>query len=84
MTAVRIDSFINPSRAFTPLYAFCCLAMFGSVRTHCNALSVPDALQITSWWTPTKPYDPTDPKQNPLNPQGLKPYAFFVPSIQYP
>ncbi|KAI0314501.1 cytochrome C oxidase copper chaperone-domain-containing protein [Amylostereum chailletii] len=40
----------------------------------------PSSLQITSWWTPTAPapvparaYDPTDPKQNPLNPQGLKP-----------
>lgn len=36
---------------------------------------------ISSWWggsSPTpapeaKPFDPTDPKQNPLNPQGLKP-----------
>ncbi|KAI0818683.1 hypothetical protein BC629DRAFT_669048, partial [Irpex lacteus] len=38
---------------------------------------------ITSWWggsSPTpapesKPFDPTDPKQNPLNPKGLKPYV---------
>ncbi|PFH53583.1 hypothetical protein AMATHDRAFT_73396 [Amanita thiersii Skay4041] len=32
--------------------------------------------KITSWWSfspQPKPYDPTDPKQNPLNPQGLKP-----------
>ncbi|EIM82453.1 uncharacterized protein STEHIDRAFT_124568 [Stereum hirsutum FP-91666 SS1] len=35
---------------------------------------------ITSWWSgpsstpvPSGKYDPTDPKQNPLNPQGLKP-----------
>ncbi|KAH8100233.1 cytochrome C oxidase copper chaperone-domain-containing protein [Cristinia sonorae] len=35
---------------------------------------------ISSWWggSPTpaaapKPFDPTDPKQNPLNPEGLKP-----------
>ncbi|KAL9714711.1 hypothetical protein Ac2012v2_001369 [Leucoagaricus gongylophorus] len=34
---------------------------------------------ISSWWsgspspTPEKSYDPTDPKQNPLNPKGLKP-----------
>ncbi|KAI0648412.1 cytochrome C oxidase copper chaperone-domain-containing protein [Trametes meyenii] len=38
---------------------------------------------ISSWWSgspapapaaaPACPYDPTDPKQNPLNPQGLKP-----------
>ncbi|KAG9318078.1 hypothetical protein JVU11DRAFT_143 [Chiua virens] len=36
---------------------------------------------IASWWsssesTPAKPsekYDPTNPKMNPLNPQGLKP-----------
>ncbi|KAK0227795.1 hypothetical protein IW262DRAFT_1265648, partial [Armillaria fumosa] len=30
---------------------------------------------ITSLWlpVPAKPYDPTDPKMNPLNPQGLKP-----------
>ncbi|KAI0692222.1 cytochrome C oxidase copper chaperone-domain-containing protein [Cytidiella melzeri] len=36
---------------------------------------------MSSWWggsTPTpvpdsKPFDPTDPKQNPLNPKGLKP-----------
>ncbi|KAH9956115.1 cytochrome C oxidase copper chaperone-domain-containing protein, partial [Lactifluus volemus] len=36
---------------------------------------------ITALWSPTpastpppaKGYDPTDPKQNPLNPQGLKP-----------
>ena len=39
-------------------------------------------LQITALWSPAPaptpqpakvPYDPTDPKQNPLNPQGLKP-----------
>ncbi|KAN0141053.1 Cytochrome C oxidase copper chaperone (COX17) domain containing protein, partial [Lactarius tabidus] len=37
-------------------------------------------LQITALWSPSPapppakaPYDPTDPKQNPLNPQGLKP-----------
>ncbi|TFY80093.1 hypothetical protein EWM64_g3918 [Hericium alpestre] len=35
--------------------------------------------RITSLWAPApapapvKAYDPTDPKQNPLNPQGLKP-----------
>ncbi|KAI0668386.1 cytochrome C oxidase copper chaperone-domain-containing protein, partial [Trametes maxima] len=42
---------------------------------------------LVSWWSgspspspapapaaaPACPYDPTDPKQNPLNPQGLKP-----------
>ncbi|TEB31350.1 hypothetical protein FA13DRAFT_1629417, partial [Coprinellus micaceus] len=34
---------------------------------------------ISSWWSGSKPeaescpYDPTDPKQNPLNPKGLKP-----------
>lgn len=32
--------------------------------------------KITSLWAtapaPSKPFDPTDPKQNPLNPQGLK------------
>ncbi|OBZ75509.1 hypothetical protein A0H81_04884 [Grifola frondosa] len=34
---------------------------------------------ISSWWgssspaPETKPYDPTDPKVNPLNPKGLKP-----------
>ncbi|KAJ7592679.1 cytochrome C oxidase copper chaperone-domain-containing protein, partial [Mycena floridula] len=28
--------------------------------------------KITAWWSP-KPYDPTDPKVNPLNPKGLKP-----------
>ncbi|KAI1791539.1 cytochrome C oxidase copper chaperone-domain-containing protein [Ganoderma leucocontextum] len=37
---------------------------------------------ISSWWggsgssapaVQDKPYDPTDPKQNPLNPKGLKP-----------
>ncbi|KAG1868900.1 cytochrome C oxidase copper chaperone-domain-containing protein [Suillus tomentosus] len=40
---------------------------------------------ISSWWSPTptptptpapalkEKYDPTDPKMNPLNPQGLKP-----------
>jgi len=34
---------------------------------------------VKSWWGPApvpaepKPYDATDPKQNPLNPQGLKP-----------
>ncbi|KIY63310.1 hypothetical protein CYLTODRAFT_403446 [Cylindrobasidium torrendii FP15055 ss-10] len=29
---------------------------------------------VKSWWSPepTK-FDPTDPKQNPLNPKGLKP-----------
>ena len=40
--------------------------------------------QISSWWggsgssapaVQDKPYDPTDPKQNPLNPKGLKPYV---------
>ncbi|KAK7030615.1 COX17-domain-containing protein [Favolaschia claudopus] len=32
--------------------------------------------KITSWWSSkpnTVPYDPTNPKLNPLNPQGLKP-----------
>ncbi|KAI0300698.1 cytochrome C oxidase copper chaperone-domain-containing protein, partial [Multifurca ochricompacta] len=36
--------------------------------------------RITALWSPAPapppakvPYDPTDPKQNPLNPQGLKP-----------
>jgi len=36
--------------------------------------------RVTALWSPTPkppptkaPYDPTDPKQNPLNPQGLKP-----------
>ncbi|KAJ7132060.1 cytochrome C oxidase copper chaperone-domain-containing protein [Mycena epipterygia] len=31
--------------------------------------------KITSLWssTPAPPYDPTNPKVNPLNPQGLKP-----------
>ncbi|KAJ3510207.1 hypothetical protein NLJ89_g4812 [Agrocybe chaxingu] len=34
--------------------------------------------KISAWWSPSpvaddKPYDPTDPKMNPLNPQGLKP-----------
>ncbi|KZT03466.1 uncharacterized protein LAESUDRAFT_704403 [Laetiporus sulphureus 93-53] len=35
---------------------------------------------LTSWWGSSAPapvaekaFDPTDPKQNPLNPQGLKP-----------
>ncbi|KIL68501.1 hypothetical protein M378DRAFT_158302 [Amanita muscaria Koide BX008] len=27
--------------------------------------------KLASWWN--KPIDPTDPKQNPLNPKGLKP-----------
>ena len=58
--------------------------MFGSVRTHLNALSVPDALQVTSWWSPKKPYDPTDPNQNPLNPQGLKPYVILALATQKP
>ncbi|KZP05261.1 hypothetical protein FIBSPDRAFT_1054178 [Athelia psychrophila] len=34
--------------------------------------------KITSWWAGApapekKPYSPSDPKQNPLNPKGLKP-----------
>ncbi|KAH6919116.1 cytochrome C oxidase copper chaperone-domain-containing protein [Coprinopsis sp. MPI-PUGE-AT-0042] len=35
--------------------------------------------KISSWWSSSspkpadKPFDPTDPKQNPLNPEGLKP-----------
>ncbi|KAL1714721.1 cytochrome C oxidase copper chaperone-domain-containing protein [Schizophyllum commune] len=33
--------------------------------------------KLTSWWSPAPAppakFDPTDPKQNPLNPQGLKP-----------
>jgi len=38
--------------------------------------------RVSALWSPTPappptpakaPYDPTDPKQNPLNPQGLKP-----------
>ncbi|KAH9483669.1 Cytochrome c oxidase copper chaperone [Psilocybe cubensis] len=34
--------------------------------------------KISSWWSPTpaaddKPYNPSDPKMNPLNPKGLKP-----------
>ncbi|KAH8824608.1 cytochrome C oxidase copper chaperone-domain-containing protein [Flagelloscypha sp. PMI_526] len=30
--------------------------------------------KVSSWWYgPSKPYDATDPKQNPLNPEGLKP-----------
>ncbi|KAF8839855.1 cytochrome C oxidase copper chaperone [Paxillus ammoniavirescens] len=36
---------------------------------------------LSSWWSPSPPtpaptgekYDPTNPKMNPLNPQGLKP-----------
>jgi hypothetical protein len=42
-----------------------------------------DILQVTALWSPkhpqpptpaeAPPYDPTDPRQNPLNPQGLKP-----------
>ncbi|KAF7971464.1 hypothetical protein HWV62_21046 [Athelia sp. TMB] len=36
--------------------------------------------KISSWWAgsppvETKPYNPADPTQNPLNPKGLKPYA---------
>jgi hypothetical protein len=46
-------------------------------------------VQISSWWsgspspTAEKPYDPTDPKQNPLNPKGLKPCAlpFLIASL---
>ena len=64
--------------------------MFASVRCHFkrrDGLTLTrtwDTKQISSWWggsgssTPAvqdKPYDPTDPKQNPLNPKGLKPYA---------
>ncbi|KAF4613636.1 hypothetical protein D9613_007663 [Agrocybe pediades] len=34
--------------------------------------------KISSWWSSTppasdKPYNPSDPKMNPLNPKGLKP-----------
>ncbi|KAF5324905.1 hypothetical protein D9611_004171 [Ephemerocybe angulata] len=35
--------------------------------------------KVSSWWSgskpeaESKPFDPTDPKQNPLNPKGLKP-----------
>ncbi|KAG6860191.1 hypothetical protein C0995_014559 [Termitomyces sp. Mi166 len=29
--------------------------------------------KISSLWSSPEPYDPTDPKMNPLNPQGLKP-----------
>ncbi|KAF5373149.1 hypothetical protein D9758_001790 [Tetrapyrgos nigripes] len=36
--------------------------------------------KVTSWWSSTgsnsaseEKYDPTNPKMNPLNPQGLKP-----------
>jgi len=34
--------------------------------------------KISGWLSPApaavpKPFDPTDPKQNPLNPEGLKP-----------
>ncbi|KAF7970191.1 hypothetical protein HWV62_24836 [Athelia sp. TMB] len=34
--------------------------------------------KISSWWAgsppvETKPYNPADPTQNPLNPKGLKP-----------
>ncbi|KAL1748018.1 cytochrome C oxidase copper chaperone-domain-containing protein [Schizophyllum fasciatum] len=34
--------------------------------------------KLTSWWSPAPApppakFDPTDPKQNPLNPQGLRP-----------
>ena len=42
--------------------------------------------QLSSWWggsspkpaPEAKPFDPTDPKQNPLNPQGLKPYVVYL------
>ncbi|KAJ7063160.1 cytochrome C oxidase copper chaperone-domain-containing protein [Mycena amicta] len=29
--------------------------------------------KISSWWSPTPAYDPTNPKMSPLNPEGLKP-----------
>ncbi|KAI0956738.1 hypothetical protein AcW1_005347 [Taiwanofungus camphoratus] len=57
--------------------------MFQSSETdfqlYLNLLAVPT--QITSWWGSSAPsaapaatkYDPTDPKQNPLNPEGLRP-----------
>jgi hypothetical protein len=37
-------------------------------------------LQISSLWSSSpvkddKPYDPTNPKMNPLNPEGLRPYV---------
>lgn len=39
-------------------------------------------IQFSSWWSSSPPtpaaYDPTDPKQNPLNPQGLKSYARYI------
>jgi hypothetical protein len=56
--------------------------MFSSVRRHSLELKLFLTLgQISSWWSGPKPanescpYDPTDPKQNPLNPKGLKPYV---------
>lgn len=69
-----------------------CFVMFGLVRTQfsrssletlANNLSKILSIQISSWWggaaaQETKPYDPTDPKQNPLNPQGVKPYVIHI------
>lgn len=56
--------------------------MFGKVGAYLDAfqLQLSTNIQIASWWssTPTAaaekaPYNPSDPKQNPLNPKGLKP-----------
>lgn len=49
--------------------------MFEKVRILRSYYSLLTLAQITSLWSSggPAPYDPTNPKLNPLNPQGLKP-----------
>lgn len=64
------------------------MLLFRYKRSSNREADVLTANQISSWWggsgssapaVQDKPYDPTDPKQNPLNPKGLKPYVFHCP-----
>lgn len=71
------------------------VAMFQSVRfcfqsvlyNELNGGCV-DGKQLSAWWkgpaAEEKPFDPTDPKQNPLNPKGLKPCVSPSKYLQMP
>jgi hypothetical protein len=55
--------------------------MVGAVASSLDCAQTIQAFSLWPWGSSSAPtpapvkYDPTDPKQNPLNPQGLKPYV---------
>ena len=75
-----------PARCFPPLHSpsLACLKRY--LLSPIILLNDDNHYQITSWWSASPPQlssnnlcDPTDPRMNPLNPKGLKPYVtWFV------